>query len=177
MEKTKDYQEKSEYLREAIRLVELRLEQQQKSSDENQRKAALLITFCVAVIGYLYAEQPDESGVYLPLALWWTVKVILAVILGAAVFYGLQVVDIKKWGVSGADPAYVDSRFGWDFNQMAEELLDGYKECFDINKGNLEKKVKKLKIARNLGILGITLSLLWIVMERISYIVCFWADK
>ena len=153
-----------EYLREALRLAELRIEQQQRSGEINQRKAVWLITFCLTTAGYLYASQPDaEVRDFLPV-LWKITAIILGIVFAIAVVFSIMVINIANWRVQGAPKSYtLHPYFDKNFNKMAEDLLKQYEVNYRFNNMVLYRRGKYFKSAKYLGFGGIAGSALLIL--------------
>lgn len=162
--------QETEYLREAVRLAELRIEQQQRTDEINQRKAVLFITFCFAMAGYLYAGKGAETQC-LPSAVWGIGKAVLGALLLAAIVCAVFVVNFAYWKVHGVEPSYtMDEYFGENYNKMARDLLEYYDEFFKNNKEVLDKKGEYLLWARNFGFPGMALFFILILVESVA---CF----
>ena len=165
-----EYKKETEYLREAVRLAELRLEEQQKTSDIIRRQTVLLITYGAAAFTYLHAGEPA-----MPLKQHWFSHVLIAgnIIVAAAfikaVYHCVGIFDIKKWGVPGADADYLlHEYFGKDFNKMAENLLENYREIFNQNEKNNGDKINEFIAIRKWGMAGIAGASVLIIAEKTS---------
>lgn len=89
---------KTEYLREALRLAELRIERQQRDNEINQRKTVWLITFCLSTAGYLYASEPEATAQCFSSVFWKTTAIVLGIIFFIAVGFSVAVVNTADWG-------------------------------------------------------------------------------
>ena len=168
-------------LREKIRLSEKRLDEQYLVINTLDRKAALLITFCVAVIGYLLAH--DTESVCKPVAdghchcwavifsaainiLFIATKVISPAILAVGVLYGWKTMFLADFR-SGAG-LWNDNESDNNLTAFLERLLTKHRESVRNNITAIEeKKVQNIDAAVKWARWGIALSLISVVLWEV----------
>ena len=173
-----DYKDK---LREKIRLSEKRLSEQYLVINTLDRKAALLITFCVAVIGYLLAH--DTESVCKPAAdghchcwavifsaainiLFVAAKVISPAILAVGVLYGWKTMFLADFR-SGAG-LWSDNESDNNLTEFLERLLKKHHDSVRNNHTAIhEKKAQNIETAIQWAQGGIALSLISVVLWEI----------
>ena len=168
-------------LREKIRLSEKRLDEQYAVINTLDRKAALLITFCVAVIGYLLAHdtelvcKPAADGHYHCWAvifstainiLFIITKVISPAILAGGVLYGWRAILLTDfWSGAGL---WNDNESDNNLTEFLERLLNKHRDSVRSNFTAIEeKKIQNIKTAVNCVRWGIALSLISVVLWEI----------
>ena len=171
---TKDQQE-SDYLKESLRLAELRLEEQSITLTLQEKKAALIATLCIAFIGYLLTFTGDigEASTILDrlfktkLGELWTLlifKILPSLPLAFAMLHSIQSLNLVDLGTRGASPGYtLDNYFERDLNKLAEELLEDYNDRIKVNQEMLVSKNKEMRNARNWLFIGIPLAIVLVI--------------
>lgn len=174
---TKD-QQKSEYLKEALRLAELRLEEQNATLSLQERIAALIATLCIAFIGYLLTFTGD-IGRFSKILDWlsgiksgglWTLiifETLPSLPLAIAMLHSIRSLNLMDLGTRGASPGYtLNDYFGRNLNRLAKGLLEDYNVRIRRNQEMLEDKNKELTKARNWLFFGIPLAIFLVVLRE-----------
>ena len=175
---TKDQQE-TEYLKEALRLAELRLEEQNTTLTLQEKKAALVVTLCIAIIGYLLSFTGDIKA--LPEVLdhifktkigdLWTsliFKITPSLILACAMVRSIRSLNLMDFGTRGASPGYsMSDYFGHDLNKLAKGLLEDYNDRIKKNQEMLDHKQKEMIKARKWLYTGIPLAIVLVANREI----------
>ena len=174
---TKD-QQKTEYLQEALRLAELRLEEQSVTLTLQEKKAVLVVTLCIAVIGYLLTSTGEigkltEIFNYLfqtklsDLSIALIFKILPSLILAFAMLHGIQSLSMMNLGTRGASPGYsMSDYFGHDLNKLAKGLLEDYNDRIRENQDMLDHKKKEMKKARKWLFFGIPLAIVLVAIRE-----------
>ena len=139
---------KSEYLAEAWRLLELKIDDQTEINDRLERKAFLLVTFAVAIIGYLFSTVEFSESCWLCsfLGIMSVLKIVLCVALGYVVWLGVRIFELKRFVGKGLLPKFVMHEFyNFDLDELRTDVLDIIDA--DINDGEkiLEGKAEDLE--------------------------------
>ena len=127
-----------EYLREAVRLAELRMSEHSRLQIGNERRAALLITFCVVLMGYLLGG--DWTG-------WWGMKCLPFLFLTAAAMQGIWILEPTEFGLQGMHPA-VSAIYKDNGDKLPEYIQKIYGEKIGKNGRALTLQSKYLERAR-----------------------------
>ncbi|MBE8157805.1 MAG: hypothetical protein HAW59_00170 [Betaproteobacteria bacterium] len=161
----KDKQE-TEYWREAVRLVELHLQEQNRANQENQNKVVLLMTFCVSSFGFLYvAGDWDVWEKCLPPYIW--IFGILAAVFAISVGFGIAALNTTGWGVPGADADYsFQAGLPGNFNLRSRVLLKTYQEYCEKNQKTLKRKQTYIKWSKKFGLFGIGCVFIILVLSQ-----------
>ncbi len=149
----------SEYLREAVRLAELRMTEYARIYNEYERRAVLLITFCVALIGYLLSGEWAE----------WTaaVKFLAIFCLMSAAWKGLRIFSFSELGVRGIHPnTLADPVFGGREKAMLEYVRGQYAERIDWNGKILDLLVRRFQSAKRWFYAGLTTTAVIVLAEK-----------
>ncbi|MDE0286353.1 MAG: hypothetical protein OXI88_23185 [Gammaproteobacteria bacterium] len=174
---TKDQQE-TEYLKEALRLAELRLEEQNTTLTLQEKKAALVVTLCIAIIGYLLTFTGDIQTVPVILDylfktkfgdLWTSLifKILPSLILAFAMVHSIRSLNLMDLGTRGASPGYsMSDYFERDLNNLAKGLLEDYHERIIENQDMLEHKKKEMKSARKWLFIGIPVAIVLVATRE-----------
>ena len=171
---TKD-QQKSDYLKEALRLAELRLEEQHITLTTQGKKAVLIATLCIAFIGYLLAFTGAIGETYSILG--WNIplkftnllifKILPCLPLAMAMLYSIQALDLEDLGTRGATPEYtLDEYFKHDLYQLMIVLLEDYNERIYENEKILGTKNREMVKARNWLFIGIPLAIVLVAFRE-----------
>lgn len=175
---TKD-QKKLEYLQEALRLAELRLEEQNITLTLQEKKAVLVVTLCIAVIGYLLTSTGEIGKVteifnyfsQIKLSELWIssiFKILPSLILAIAMLHGIQSLSLMNLGTRGASPDYsMSDYFGHDLNDLSKGLLEDYNDRIKKNKKMLDHKKKEMIKARKWLYFGIPLAIVLVATREI----------
>ena len=175
---TKD-QQKSDYLKEALRLAELRMEEQNITLTTHGKKAVLIVTLCIAFIGYLLAFTGGVGETYTIFC--WNIpskyanllifKILPSSPLAMAMLYSIQALDLEDLGTRGASPDYtLNLYFKRNLYQLAKELLDDYNERIKQNEKILDTKNREMEKARNWLFLGIPLAIILVIVREVLHI-------
>lgn len=174
---TKD-QQKTEYLKEALRLAELRLEEQNITLSLQEKKAALIVTLCIAVIGYLLTFTGDIGKVPVTMdnlfrtelgELWTSLifKILPSLFLAFAMLHSIQSLSVADLGTRGASPGYsMNDYFGRNLNKLAKGLLEDYNDRIRNNQDMLEYKKKEMAKARIWLFIGIPLAIVLVAIRE-----------
>lgn len=175
---TKD-QIKMEYLQEALRLAELRLEEQNITLTLQEKKAVLVVTLCIAVIGYLLTSS-GEIGKVAEIVnilfqtksgdLWISLifKILPSLILAFAMIHGIQSLSLMNLGTRGTSPDYsMNDYFGQDSDKLAKGLLEDYNDRIKKNQKMLDHKKKEMIKARKWLYFGIPLAIVLVASREI----------
>ena len=170
---------KMEYLQEALRLAELRLEEQSITLTLQEKKAVLVVTLCIAVIGYLLTSSGEiwklaetinhnyqtKSG-----DLWISLifKILPSLFLAFAMIHGIRSLSLMNLGTRGASPGYsMSDYFGQDVNKLAKGLLEDYNDRIKKNQKMLDHKRKEMIKARKWLYFGIPLAIVLVANREI----------
>ena len=176
-------QQKEEYLKEAVRLAELRLEEQNIALTLQEKKAVLIATICIVIIGYLLTFAGDIEQVSITLdylfrtklgELWPLLifKILPSLILAFAMVHSIQSLNLSDLGIRGASPRYtLDNYFNRDLNKLAKELLEDYNARIKENQEMLEAKNEEMRKARNWLFRGIPLSIILVIFRELLQII------
>ena len=154
----------SEYLREAVRLAELRMTEYARIYNEYERRAVLLITFCVALIGYLLSGEWAE----------WTaaVKFLAIFCLMSAAWKGLRIFSFSEFGVQGIHPNTVANPiFGGRADVLLEYVRGEYAERIDQNAKNLHSRSRFLDSAKRWFYAGLTTTAAIVLAEKLRIMI------
>lgn len=175
-------QQKTEYLKEAVRLAELRLEEQNIALTLQEKKSALIATFCIVIIGYLLTftgdiEQVSRTLDYLfrtKLGELWPLlifKIIPSSVLALAMLYSIRSLNLADIGIRGAPPEYtLDNYFKRNLNKLAKELLENYNDRIKENQEMLETKNEEMRKARNWLFIGTPLAVILVIARELLQI-------
>ncbi len=175
---TKD-QQKTEYLQEALRLAELRLEEQSITLTLQEKKAVLVVTLCIAVIGYLLTSTGEIEKVteifnnifqtkFGDLWISLIFKILPSLFLAFAMIYGIRSLSLMNLGTRGASPGYsMSDYFGHDLNKLARGLLEDYNDRIKKNQKMLDHKKKEMIKARKWLYFGIPLAIILVAYREI----------
>ena len=172
---TKD-QQKSEYLKEALRLAELRLEEQNVTLTLQEKKAVLIATLSIAFIVYLLAFTGESGEAYtilgrkIPLkpTNFFIFKILPSCLFVMSMIHSINALDLTKLGTRGASPNYaLDDYFNHDLYELRNGLLEDYNERVEKNEKILEVKDKQLRKARNWLFYGIQLAIVLVLYREI----------
>ena len=115
---------KSEYLAEAWRLLELQIGEKIERNDRIERKAFLLVTFSVAIIGYLFSTINFNETCSLFLWIMSVLKIVVCGALGWAVWHGVAIFNLEDFVEKGLNPKYVMNKYyNFDLDKFREYLL------------------------------------------------------
>ncbi len=171
---TKD-QLKTEYLKEALRLAELRLEEQNITLSKLENKAVLIATLCIVLIGYLLAFTGGLEETYSIKS--WNIpskhanllifKILPCLPLAVAMLYSIQSLNLVNLGTRGASPGYsLNDYFGRNLNRLAKGLLEDYDDRIKKNIEMLEAKYEEMKKARNWLYWGVPLAIMLVAIRE-----------
>lgn len=175
---TKERQ-KSDYLKEALRLAELRLEEQNITLILQEKQAALIVTLCIAFIGYLLTFTGEIEQVPMLLdyifrtklgELWTSLifKILPSLPLAFAMLHSIQSFSLVDLGTRGASPDYsTNDYFGRNLNRLARGLLVDYNERVRNNQEMLKGKNKEMRKARKWLFIGIPLAIVSVAFREI----------
>ena len=164
-------------------MAELRLEEQNIALTLQEKKAVLISTFCIVIIGYLLTFTGDIEQVSVTLdylfrtkfgELWTLLifKILPSLILAFAMLHGVQSLNLSDLGIRGASPGYtLDNYFKRDLNKLTKELLEDYNGRIKENQEMLEAKNEELRKARNWLFRGIPLAIILIIFREILQII------
>lgn len=149
-------------------MAELGIAQQAQSSAICRNKGALMITFCVSVLGYVYASDDFAKwGKCLHPLVWTIGNWSLAGVFVYSIRCGIKALNIKIWLPSGAAPEYsLLEYFGGDFNKRARELLRHYNVSIADNQRVLNERIVYLEKARKWGIAGISAAFIMLLLAK-----------
>lgn len=162
--------DKTAYLKEAMRLVELGIEEQHISKTVLERKAVLLITFCGAVIGYLITADFDSFK-----TLWacdkdvgkgilWVLKFLSILPLGGAVGYGMVMFVLTDFTIRGLDPQKVWNYDNYD--ELAKRYIKDAESKFDDTNIILDKKARRFERAYQCLFVGLFFSVVLVLIHQ-----------
>lgn len=132
----------SGYLRAVVRLAELRMTEQSALQNGYERKAVLLITFCVVLVGYLLTgEWTGWAG---------AVKFAAMAYLMISVDSSIRIFEFAESGVQGIHPRTIGdiSVFGGKTDALLAHAGKEYAERIDRNDKTLNMHVNRLKFAK-----------------------------
>ena len=164
-----------DYLKEALRLAELRLEEQNITLSTQGKKAVMIATLCIALIGYLLAFTGGVGEIYTVPG--WNIppkytnlfifKILPSLPLAMAMLFSIQALDLEDLGTRGATPEYtLDEYFKHDLYQLMIVLLEDYNERIYENQKILEVKNKEMVKARNWLFLGIPVAIIMVAVRE-----------
>ena len=168
---------------EMVRLSEARLDVQQAEVGAMERKAALLGTFCIAVIGYLLRDAAFDPKIIAEATSgrchFWAavaiiaIKVIPSAILAVGVFYCWKTLIPATYRWKGGTLAIMNKDpFRYDLTAIFKGLAKRYNEAAKLNDETmLEKKINNIKSAIAWGGWGVVISLLLVMLEKIAPVV------
>ena len=147
------------FLEEIVRLAEERLKEQSEASRTYERKAVLLATLCLVILGYLlhdYLLQRDPSS-WLPKeeSLWthivlWTYT--------ASILFCVQAIHFAPYGQLGLHPIVtsklIENPPPNALNLTRHHLLKKYADRINLNEKHNGKKYKSMIIAIVLWAIG-----------------------
>ena len=153
-----------EYFKEALRLAELRLEEQNTTLTLQEKKAVLIATLAIAFVGYLLAFS-GEIGTTLtilnrsgPVNEFWVLMIFQILPSVPSVFalaHSMASLNLMELGTRGAPPRYtLDDYFKGDLNELVVGLLEDYDERITNNQELLETKNKEMRKAKKWLFLG-----------------------
>ena len=167
--------------REAIRLSEARLDVQQADVSAVERKAALLGTLCIAIIGYLLT--PDEQTTKCLqefikgercspwlLVVSFVFEVIASSIFAVGLVFCWKTLIPKKYQWKGVTLSTMPGDpFRDDLVGMLKTLAGGYDKAFIKNDRTIKKKkLKNIKKAIRCGQLGVMFAFVSAMVEKIA---------
>ena len=150
----------SEYLREAVRLAELRMSEQNSLERDYERKAVLMITFCVVIAGYLFAG--NWAG-------WAVLKILPIAFLAVAVWKGVRTFEFKEFGAQGIHPETSAELFELNYNTdlLREYALVEYEDRLNRNGRYLNRRAERLEFAKPYFYTGLIFSLCVALAEKL----------
>ena len=166
---------------EMIRLSELRLDVQQEEVGAMERKAALLGTFCIAVIGYLLRDAAFDAKIVAEATSgrchFWTaiaiitIKVIPSAILAGGVFYCWKTLIPATYKWKGLTLSVMVDKYPYrhDLTDILKGLVERYNDAAKSNDEVIrEKKAENIKDAIKWGGRGVVISLFLVILEKIA---------
>jgi len=154
------------YLQEVIRLAELEIKEQSDTLVATEKKAILLLTLHIAIIGYLLSTSAPGNSLAAML------EMAITFILMASTLIGMVVLYPSDFGVAGINPKYsMDEYFGGNFNRMADRLKDLYEERIVFNYDQLAKKGRLLDWSKTIGLIGSVSAFLWSIFSKYSEVI------
>ncbi|MGI9297025.1 MAG: hypothetical protein ACR2QC_03905 [Gammaproteobacteria bacterium] len=150
----------SAYWEEAVRLAELRMTEYNRIQIGYERRAVLLITFCVVIIGFLFAGE--WAG-------WLALKFAPVLLLAFAAIRGMLILQFAEFGVQGIHPRTLadSSLFEGNTDALREYVCQEYAERIDRNQKLLARQSKHLECGRILLYLGLAGAFIVSVAEKI----------
>ena len=171
-------QQKTEYLKEALRLAELRLEEQNITLTLQEKKAVLIATLCIALIGFLLTFTGDIEQVSRALdcligikpSIFWAsfvFKILPSLILAVAMLHSIQSLNLAKLGIRGAAPGYtLNDYFDRDLYRLAKGLLKDYDDRIKRNIKTLKIQDTEMKKAKNWLFIGIPVAIFLVAVRE-----------
>lgn len=151
---------KTLYLKEALKLSETTIAEQNSAFATIDRKAILLVTLYVAIIAFLLSWKYDSDEKMIIL-ISYTIIVVLII----AALVGLGALYTRPFAVPGASPKYLMRKdFNHNLDKMSEDLLNVCNDRFNLNKTILTEKLVYSKISLRLGVAGIFLTSVWVIL-------------
>ena len=164
-----------EYRKEALRLAELRLGEQNLTYDTQTNKVVLIGTVCFVFSGYLLAF-PIESVKPFEILCWafpsWCVLLVLsilpALVFSVPFYHCVNALDLKTFSLRGASPNYTMSDyFKCDSYELTERLLEAYETRIQNNANELDANSDKIGNAINSLIFGILYAVIAVVVRKL----------
>ena len=156
----------SAYWQESVRLAELRMTEQSALQNEYDRKAVLMITFCVVLIGYLFVGEWEG---------WLAAKLAPIVMLSWAACRGMQILQFAEFGVQGIEPDISIYFADRATNEFEEHVLQEYAEKIGRNQTSLARQRGYLEKGRAWLYRGIAAAFIVSVLEKIAPSIVKWA--
>ena len=146
------------YLQEAVRLAELRLNDQIATNSQYERKAVVFTTSSVAVLGYLLGKTQTGESLFFAGA---------AVFLALSAMCGVAAIWTRKFGAPGQDPedSWKDAA---DVVALMIECLGDYQKKIEISAETLRQKEKWLRCSIFLFCIGAATPVVFAVSDMLQ---------
>ena len=166
-------QKELEYLKEAVRLAELRLEAQDKAYDAQTKKVVLMGSVCFVFIGFLFAFPIEKEKTYeifcWSFPAWGAVlvfKYLPCLPFVMSLYHSFKSLDLKSFKLPGFSPKYTtDKCFESDPSKLTEKMLQDYEDRIKDNAEVIENNGDKMEEAKNWLIYGMLFAVLVVVVR------------
>ena len=162
-----------DFLKEIVRLAEERIKEQNDASRTYERKAVLLATLCLVILGYLLHDFPQGIFSWFPKESLWIHIALWPLII--SILFCVQAINFAPYGPLGLHPivtsGLIDNPDKTSLARTCRHLLGEYAKRINLNEEHNGKKYKSMIIAMVFWAIG-TGALLGVICSYLYRMQC-----
>lgn len=151
------------FLRESVRLAELKAKEMNESITAVEKKSFQLVVFCIALFGYLLATSEFKDH-------WYeAIRLIALILLFVSAVLCFKAEDLRELGTMGFKPTACEDclESGDSVEPMLRALLEQYNDNIQLAYITQKDKAKCLEWAKYFLLGGVAFVLGWLIAENV----------